>query len=83
MIITKTTLGNKKMDKYELFAVNHYFSEWPEDKGFDWFLSELEQDHDIKDCWPAVEYEGIPNMDMAELVKSMINCLRMTFRKCE
>jgi len=69
------------MDKYELFAVNHYFRERPEDKGFAWFLSALEKGDSIKDCWPAEEYENIPNEQLADLVKSMINCLRMCFRK--
>jgi hypothetical protein len=71
------------MDKYQLFAVNHYFSSYPEHINFDEFIGELEKDHDIEDLWPAIEYEGIPNVDLAELVKSMINCLRMTFRNCE
>jgi len=68
------------MDKYELFAIGHYFSEWPEQMSFDEFMTALYSGEGINDCWPAVEYEGIPNEDMAELIKSMVNCLRMTFK---
>ena len=67
-------------DKYEMFAVGHYFSDYPEDMTFEDFINALSNGDDIKDCWPVVEYEGIPNEDMAYLVKGMVDCLRITFK---
>jgi hypothetical protein len=67
------------MDKYQLFAVGHYFSEWPEDISYKEFMAALHKGDDIKDCWPVVEYEGIPNEDMAYLVDSMVGSLMRTF----
>jgi len=68
------------MDKYELFAVGHYFSVWPENISFKEFIAELEKGDSIKDCWPVVEYEGIPYENMAYLVNSMVDSLRMKFK---
>ncbi len=68
------------MDKFEMFAVGHYFSEWPEDMNYSEFMEALRGGEDIKECWPVVEYEGIPNEDMFHLVDSMVNCLRITFK---
>ena len=67
------------MNKYQLFAVGHYFSEWPEHLSFEEFMTALQNDADIIDCWPVVEYEGIPNPDMFYMVTSMIQCLKEMF----
>jgi hypothetical protein len=67
------------MDKYELYAVGHYFSEWPENMSFDDFMNALATDDNIQDCWPVVQYEGIPNEDMAYLIKDMVEGLRRVF----
>ncbi len=71
------------MDKYELFAVGHYFSEWPESITYKEFIAALEKDDSIEECWPVVEYEGIPNENIAYLVDSMVDSLRRTFKKNE
>jgi hypothetical protein len=68
------------MDKFELFAVGHYFSEWPEHMSYQEFMTALAKGDDIEDCWPVVEYEGIPNEDIGYMVDSMVGSLRMTFK---
>ena len=68
------------MDKWEMFAVGHYFSEWPEHMSYKEFMAALEKGDDIEDCWHVVEFEGIPNEDMAYMVDSMVGSLRMTFK---
>lgn len=68
-----------KMNKYESYAVKHYFSEWPEHMGYAEFIKALKNDDELDDCYPVVQYEGIPNEDMAFLVESMALSLENYF----
>jgi len=68
------------MDKYELFAVGHYFNDYPENMSYEKFITALQKGEDIEDCWPVAEYDGIPNEDMYHMVTSMVQCLRITFK---
>ena len=70
------------MDKYERFAVNHYFSDWPENMSFDEFFNTLYKHAGRED------FEGITLHDdytyfawdyMVESVKRMVKRLRLMF----
>lgn len=66
------------MNKYELYAVGHYFSEWPDGVSFKDFIAAL-RTGDVNDCWSVIEYEDIPFEDLAEMVESMAESLERTF----
>jgi hypothetical protein len=67
------------MNKYELYAVGHYFSEYPEDMPFKQFMEALRAG-DVEDYWECQPYEGIPHEHLACLVEQMAEGLENYFK---
>lgn len=67
------------MDKYELFALGHYLSSYPEDMRFPDIIDALKRDDRSIEVWPVEDYENTPYSCIAKQIEVMEWALRRTF----
>jgi len=67
------------MDKYELYAVNHFLSSWPEGIGFKDLMKRM-RTGDTSEVWPWELLEGVPPEDLAVLIEVMADNLEKVFK---
>lgn len=72
----------EKMDKYELYAVGHYLSCWPENCTFTELMQWLRLNNEDTDqeIWVWEMIEGVPLTDVADMIERMVSSLRSTFQ---
>jgi len=70
------------MDKYELYAVGHHLSSWPEGLTFNELMDILHGDNeDIQqEIWPWEPLEHYPLTDIGVFITSMVHSLKDTFK---
>ncbi len=67
------------MDKWELYAVGHYLSEWPEDASYNEVLGLLNgESYDEISTWDVID--AVPFEDVVFLIENMVEHLRITFK---
>lgn len=68
------------MDKYELYAIGHYLTEWPEEWSYKQIIDELKDGDNGMATSVHYHYEGIPPEDLAGEIDQMTESLRNYFK---
>lgn len=66
------------MDKYELFAVQHFLRSYPEELSFTDLMQALRNDGSEIWAWELVE--AVPLEYLAGLIEDMVSSLRVCFK---
>lgn len=67
------------MDKFELYALNHYLSDWPESLTFNGIINALIEDDQDYDITVFETYEVYPCEDVAHFIIEMVDNLEKAF----